>query len=92
METRLIRQMLPLLLHAYAVKEACNLATYSDSGSCVLAAVVFTIMEDVMELSTIEEAQGVFGYLESRIHKLRQVSRSARRPLADPSKTMSWPH
>ncbi len=26
-----------------------------------------------MELSTIEEAQGVFGYLESRIKKLRQV-------------------
>lgn len=39
----------------------------------MLAGLVFTIMEDVMELSTIEEAQGVFGYLESRIKKLRQV-------------------
>lgn len=39
----------------------------------MLAGLVFTIMEDVMELSTIEEAQGVFGYLESRIKKLSQV-------------------
>lgn len=29
-----------------------------------------------MELSTIEEAEGVFGYLESRIQKLRQVGTS----------------
>jgi len=37
------------------------------------AALVFSVMEDVMELSTIEEAEGVFGYLESRIQKMRQV-------------------
>ena len=41
--------------------------------ACLLrrAAVIFTIMEDVMELCTIEEAAGVFGYLESRAERLR---------------------
>jgi THO complex subunit 1 len=39
----------------------------------VRAAVIFTVMEDVMELCTIEEAEGVFGYLESRLDRLRAM-------------------
>lgn len=50
----------------------CNVPSRQDV--CMhRAALVFTVMEDVMELSTIEEAEGVFGYLESRIQKMRQV-------------------
>ncbi|KAK9915708.1 hypothetical protein WJX75_002974 [Coccomyxa subellipsoidea] len=56
-----------------SIPRLLDLTVYLGSQRQIDPAVVFTIMEDVMELSTIEEAQGVFGYLESRIHKLRQV-------------------
>ena len=39
-------------------------------------------MEDVISMTTIEEAEGVFLYLESRIQKLRQVPLG---PFPDPS-------
>jgi hypothetical protein len=37
------------------------------------AALVFTLMEDIISMTTITDAEGVFDYLESRILKLRQV-------------------
>ncbi len=37
------------------------------------SALVFTLLEDVISTTTIEEAEGVFDYLESRIQKLQKV-------------------
>ncbi|CAL8470063.1 g9605 [Coccomyxa elongata] len=56
-----------------SIPRLLDLTVHLGSQKKLDAGLVFTIMEDVMELSTIEEAQGVFGYLESRIKKLRQV-------------------